>query len=208
MACSPHMSGNTAAQPVTGNASSLTPSSPMLAMLSTSRSTRMTNMANTDSLGARNDLSEKNYLPSASQQGSSLASPPPNPETGDEHPSPRRGSKRSLIGRSRQGSRSSRRSARGTARATESKDHPPLPSNDAARTERKQKSGGFLSFLNCCRADEDSDELKPEEPHVPAKQRKIEATPSRAAVPDDHGETFSEKPRPQETPQEIGRAHV
>lgn len=110
---------------------------------------------------------------------------PPEPAESNEPPSPRRGSKRSLISRSRQGSRSSRRSARQIAKAQESQEPvPPLPQSSAS-SQRKQKSGGFLSFLNCCRADEDTDETKTGEPDVPAKQRKIEVPPQRAAVPDE-----------------------
>lgn len=60
-----------------------------------------------------------------------------------------------------------------------------MPQNESARTQKKQKSGGFLSFLNCCRGDDDLDNLKSEEPDVPPKQRTIEPTPQRTAVPDE-----------------------
>lgn len=124
---------------------------------------------------------------STSQQpGSSALQPPANPENQTEPPSPRRGSKRSLLSRSRQGSRSSRRSARHASKALDEGDNPPaVPQNDSARSERKQKSGGFLAFLNCCRADDGVDGLKSEEPDVPAKQRKIEPTPQRTVIPDE-----------------------
>lgn len=171
------MSGHAAAQPVTGDE-------------------------------ALSEKSEKSYLPAfdipnrtTSQQPSSIPQPPPKPESPDEPPSPRRGSKRSLINRSRQGSRSSRRSARHAAKALESREPvPPLPSTtQTVRPERKQKSGGFLSFLNCCRADEDADTLKEEEPDLPPKQRRIEATPQRAAVPDESADqTPAEKIKQQE----------
>ena len=153
---------------------------------------------------ANNVISEKTSLnptiparSTSQQQSSSLPPLPPNPEENHPPPSPRRGSKRSLITRSRQGSRSSRRSARHAAKALESRDPvPPVAQNDAARP--KQKSGGFLSFLNCCRADEDLDTLKSEDADVPAKQRKIEPTPQRAGVPDEPADTMtSEKTQTQ-----------
>ncbi|KAK5952472.1 hypothetical protein OHC33_006515 [Knufia fluminis] len=178
------MSSNAIAQPVTGTASSL------------AHAAQCSDVANT---------SEKNTVEvpprSTSQQpGSSIPQPLSNVDQVNEPPSPRRGSKRSLISRSRQGSRSSRRSARHAAKALESRENPPaVPQNDSARPERKQKSGGFLSFLNCCRADEDLDALKSEEPDVPAKQRKIEPTPQRAAIPDEPAEPVaSEKMKTQE----------
>ena len=186
------MSGNAATQPVTGN------DSPMMR----SRDYYLA-VTNTTSLGSDgvNSTSEKavfNALATtglnSQQTSSSIPQAPPQPEDNNAPPSPRRGSKRSLISRSRQGSRSSRRSARHATK--ESRDAPPLPQNNAARSERKQKSGGFLSFLNCCRADEDVDTLKPEETEVPAKQRKIEVPSQRAAVPDESTDVVvSEKPK-------------
>lgn len=146
---------------------------------------------------------------STSQQlpSSSIPAPPPDPEESNENvPSPRRGSKRSLITRSRQGSRSSRRSARYTSKAQSSGDPPPpLPQNHgqtSPTSQKKPKSGGFLAFLNCCSRDDDTDVYKSEEPDVPAKQRKIESTPQtqRAAVPDEPNPAItSEKPN-QEQP--------
>ena len=112
-------------------------------------------------------------------------------------PSPRRGSKRSLLSRSRQGSRSSRRSARHAAKTQDARDPPPpLPQNDGQSSQKKAKSG-FLSFLNCCSRDDDTAVYKSEEPDVPAKQRRIEPTsqPQRTVVPDEPTETINtEKP--------------
>ena len=163
------MSGNAATQPVTGNDSS---------------------GRNLDKLMDQgvNELSEK-----------SIPQPPPEPKSITDQPSPRLGSKRSLINRSRQGSRSSRRSARNVNKGLESKEDGSTIPQSSTRPERKQKSGGFLSFLNCCRGDEDDDTLKSDEPDVPAKHRKIEPTPQRAAIPDESHEPISEKTRPQET---------
>ncbi|KAK4909740.1 hypothetical protein LTR66_017477, partial [Elasticomyces elasticus] len=104
-------------------------------------------------------------------------------------PSPRRGSKRSLINRSRQGSRSSRKSARNTTTASEAKDVPPVPRGQPQRTEKKQKKGGFLSFLNCCGAGDD--DFTPEETELPAKQRKIESPALRVTLPEESKDVIS-----------------
>ncbi|KAK5104184.1 hypothetical protein LTS08_002070 [Lithohypha guttulata] len=198
------MSGNAAAQPVTGTVSPSLMRPVTVASLSDLNSdTLLTLGSDVNNATSEKTLQNALNIPprSTSQQPTTTSAPPTNPDhTSEPPPSPRRGSKRSLISRSRQGSRSSRRSARNAAKALESRENPPaVPQNNVARPERKQKSGGFLSFLNCCRADEDSDTLKPEEPDVPAKQRKIEPTPQRAAIPDEPTEpVMSEKTREQE----------
>ena len=73
----------------------------------------------------------------------------------------RRGSKRAILSRSRNNSRSSKRSLRAAARNIQANKEPvpSFPQQDGARSEKKAKSGGFLSFLNCCGSDtNDSDE--------------------------------------------------
>lgn len=193
------MSSNDTTQPVTGTASSLrTRSTPIASLSSTTSDIHLFLGSDVNNATSEKTTSSALNIParSTSQQQSSTIPPPPvDPSsTNEAPPSPRRGSKRSLISRSRQGSRSSRRSARNAAKALSTTEN---PQNNVARP--KQKSGGFLSFLNCCRADEDLNDLKTEEPDVPAKQRKIEPTPQRTAVPDENADpTISEKMREQE----------
>jgi carboxy-terminal domain RNA polymerase II polypeptide A small phosphatase len=107
---------------------------------------------------------------------------PPAPDASAENPTAaRRGSKRSILTRSRNNSRSSRRSAR-AARQTESKDPvPPLPSNDGARSEKKKS--GFLSFLNCCSPSSTLDDIKHDDAPVPAKTAKVPAAQNKIARP-------------------------
>ena len=143
-------------------------------------------------------LKQKVDIPSRSsstQQNSTQPPPsaPPAPKDETEAPpNPRRGSKRSLLSRSRNGSRSSRRSAR-AARVAETKEPvPPLPQNDGTRSEKKPRSG-FLAFLNCCSPSENLESIK-EEPAVPVKKTQIQPTPTRSNRPAEQTETtLSEK---------------
>ena len=126
----------------------------------------------------------------ATQQPSTVPPPPDVPT--EKPPTARRGSKRSILTRSRNNSRSSRRSAR-AARPVEDKEPvPPLPQNDGTRSEKKPRSG-FLSFLNCCSPSEEIDAVKNEEA-IPAKKTQVQPTPAKAGRPADQTETtISEK---------------
>lgn len=188
------MSGNAAAQSVTGNTSppaapvSTPCASPSIADYDLLLSCHVLTIAiagyNSTETSEKTLQNNLNIPSRSTSQQPPSSTPVPVTEPSDEPPSPRRGSKRSLITRSRQGSRSSRRSARNATK--ESKDlPPPMPQHDTSRTQKKQKSGGFLSFLNCCRGDDDLDNLKSEEADVPPKQRTIEPTPQRTAIPDE-----------------------
>lgn len=110
-------------------------------------------------------------------------------------PSPRRGSKRSLLSRSRNNSRSSRKSARAARTADPSKDPiPTLPQSESSRPEKKTRSG-LLAFLNCCSPQEDFDTSKSDDPDVAAKKIKIQPTAQRAPRPQEHTEVVeNEKP--------------
>ena len=84
----------------------------------------------------------------------------------------RTGSKRAILSRSRNNSRSSKRSLRAAARNVQANKEPvsPFPQQDGTRSEKKAKSGGFLSFLNCCGSDlNDSDES-----NLPAVKPKVQ----------------------------------
>ena len=111
----------------------------------------------------------------------------PNPAVPEPPPSPRRGSKRSLLGRSRNNSKSSRRSLR-AARAAESKEPvPPLPQNAVAKPEKKARNG-FLAFLSCCSSSDFAEDAKSDDPDVAAKKIKIQPQPQRTARPQDQNE--------------------
>jgi carboxy-terminal domain RNA polymerase II polypeptide A small phosphatase len=125
---------------------------------------------------------------------SSRVPPPPDVSTekAEKPASPRRGSKRSILTRSRNNSRSSRRSARATKNAETKEPVPLLPQNDGTRSEKKPRSG-FLSFLNCCSPSDDITGVKNEE-QLPAKMTTVQPTPVRSGRPADQTETtFSEK---------------
>lgn len=96
-----------------------------------------------------------------------------------------RGQKRSLTGRRRDGSAtSSRRSDNAAAAAVNEKASRPAPSGQQAPAQqtRAKKKGGFLSFLNCCGAPDESHEAGQQETPQPAKQpQKLQ--PTRAKQP-------------------------
>lgn len=118
-----------------------------------------------------------NQLPNDSNPTSSQVA---TAATMDPPPSPRRGSKRSLLSRSRNGSRSSRKSARATRTIEASKEPvPPIP--QPSRPTEKKKAGSFLAFLSCCLPSDDLDTIKNEEPDVPAKKSKVQQLPSRTS---------------------------
>ncbi|KIV97040.1 hypothetical protein PV10_00842 [Exophiala mesophila] len=106
----------------------------------------------------------------------------PVPAVPDEPPStPRRGSKRSLLSRSRNNSRSSRKSARATRAVDPSKTAaPPISQPESSRPEKKSR-GGFLAFLNCCSPSDDLVQTKSDEPDVAAKKINIQTTTQRSA---------------------------
>jgi carboxy-terminal domain RNA polymerase II polypeptide A small phosphatase len=138
---------------------------------------------------------------SSDQNLAAAVSPaPPN----EPPPSPRRGSKRSLLSRSRNNSRSSRRSQK-AARAAEAKEPvPPLPQNVTPKAEKKTR-GGFLAFLNCCSPTDYSDDTKSDDPEVAAKKIKIQSQPQRTSRPQDHHETVdNEKTLEGRTPVDDG----
>jgi carboxy-terminal domain RNA polymerase II polypeptide A small phosphatase len=133
---------------------------------------------------------------STQQAPSQIPSAPPAPkETTEPPPNPRRGSKRSLLTRSRNGSRSSRRSARAVNLAETKEPVPPLPQHDGARSEKKPRSG-FLAFLNCCSPSDNLDTLK-EEQAVPVKKTKVQPTPARVTRPADQTDTTLSEKEPQ-----------
>lgn len=119
----------------------------------------------------------------SSQQNPKSTTTPSKPNTQSEDPpAARRGSKRSILTRSRNNSRSSRRSARGTRGAESKEAVPPLPAqNDGTRSEKKPRSG-FLAFLNCCSPSDTVQESK-EEPPVPAKKTTVPPTQTKASRP-------------------------
>lgn len=106
----------------------------------------------------------------------------PVPAIPDEPPStPRRGSKRSLLSRSRNNSRSSRKSARAARAVDPSKTAaPPASQPESPRPEKKSR-GGFLAFLNCCSPSEDLVQTKSDDPDVAAKKINIQTTTQRSA---------------------------
>lgn len=120
---------------------------------------------------------------------------PPVPSPHDESPpAPRRGSKRSLLSRSRNNSRSSRRSTKAARAGEDPKEAvPPLPQTGSLRTAQKPRSG-FLAFLSCCIPHDPSDDTKSDDPDVSAKKIKIQPAAQRASRPQENEVVENEKP--------------
>ena len=81
-------------------------------------------------------------------------------------------SKGSLMGRQRNGSASSNRTG-GNADTNNQRNS--QPSSPSTSTQKRKKSGGFLSFLGCCGVPEDANPVEGEEENV----HKIEKIPQR-----------------------------
>lgn len=93
-----------------------------------------------------------------------------------------RSSKRSLTGRRREGSMSSKRSARQVAGANEKATRPGSASrSNVAPTKKKKK--GLLSFLNCCSAPDEAQELGATDSAQPAKTPAARSQATRAKPP-------------------------
>lgn len=137
-------------------------------------------------------------IPSRTSSTQQVAQASTNPVQSTEKPTennitPRRGSKRSLLTRSRNNSQTSRRSTRAARVGDVKNPAPPIPQKDGTQSEKKPRSGFFAAFLNCCSPSED-DTTKHDEPPVPAKKTKIQPTPARSGRPADQTEaTVSEK---------------
>lgn len=143
-------------------------------------------------------------IPSRTSSTQQVAQATTNPAQSTEKPTennitPRRGSKRSLLTRSRNNSHTSKRSAR-AARVGEAKNSASsIPQNDGTRSEKKPRSGFFAAFLNCC-SPSDDDATKHDEPPVPAKKTKIQPTAARSGRPADQTETTLSEKEPEVKP--------
>ncbi|ETN46868.1 uncharacterized protein HMPREF1541_01057 [Cyphellophora europaea CBS 101466] len=131
---------------------------------------------------------------SSTQPGTTQLAISPAPNTSSEAPpAARRGSKRSILTRSRNNSRSSRRSGRAARPADPKEPVPPLPQNDGAKGEKKSRSG-FLAFLgNCCSPSGGDDEIKNDTAPVPVKKTTVPPAQAKAPRPTEATETSLEK---------------
>lgn len=118
-----------------------------------------------------------------------------------------RRSKRSLTGRRRDGSRTSKRSAQQAT--TDEKARPGSAGQANATTQpQPKKKGGFLAFLNCCGSSGNDQELGQEQPAQPAKpaeksqttrvqqpssQRQTQPVSTAGTSADDSKEVINEK---------------
>ncbi|EXJ91082.1 hypothetical protein A1O1_04189 [Capronia coronata CBS 617.96] len=129
---------------------------------------------------------------SSHQKQSETTSPTPPVSTipNEEPASPRRGSKRSLLSRSRNASRSSRKSTKAARTGDDPKEPvPPLAQSGAPRSDKKPRSG-LLALFNCCLPHELPDDTKSDDPDVSAKKVKIQPTPQRASRPPEQSEVI------------------
>ncbi|EXJ92680.1 hypothetical protein A1O3_01232 [Capronia epimyces CBS 606.96] len=119
----------------------------------------------------------------------------------EQPPAPRRGSKRSLLSRSRNASRSSRKSAKPARAADDPKEPVPPPAQSGAPRNEKKPRSGFLAILNCCLPHQLPDDTKSDDPDVSAKKVKIQPTPQRTSRPPEQSEVVeNEKPLEGRTP--------
>ncbi|KPI43086.1 Phosphatase PSR1 [Cyphellophora attinorum] len=128
---------------------------------------------------------------SSQQNPQSSTSPTTQSAEVEQAPAARRGSKRSILTRSRNNSRSSRRSARATRTGDTKEAVPPLPQNDGTRSEKKSRSG-FLAFLNCCSPSETVQDAKEDQP-IPSKKTALPAAQTKVARPIDQQPSSTEK---------------
>ena len=96
----------------------------------------------------------------------------------------RGGSKRSLTGRKRMGSTSSRRSQTAAAASAEKTERPASAGRASQATQPRAKKKSFLSFLNCCSAPDESNDIGMQDAPQAAKQSgKAQSTPSSQPTP-------------------------
>ncbi|KAL6252624.1 hypothetical protein RBB50_000343 [Rhinocladiella similis] len=132
--------------------------------------------------------------------------PVPSTTANDTPSFPRRASKRSLLSRSRNNSKSSRRSAKASRAGDAPKEPvPALPHSPASKTSQKPRSG-FLAILNCCIPHEPPGDNKSDDPEVAAKKIKIQPPPQRTGTRAQDGaevveneKAFADKPAAEES---------
>jgi carboxy-terminal domain RNA polymerase II polypeptide A small phosphatase len=114
---------------------------------------------------------------SQTKRDASSTSPPLTGATvTDESASVGRGSKRSILGRKRDVSKSSSRRARKEQRNLEASREaaPAIVQSDGATGTEKKGSFGFLAFLNCCSGHQDTNAMDIDDPTLPPKKSKIQ----------------------------------
>ncbi len=94
----------------------------------------------------------------------------------DEAASLGRGSKRSILGRTRDVSKSSSRRAPKEQRNPEGgkESSPAIAQTDGATGGEKKRSFGFLSFLNCCSSHHNTNTMDKDDQVLPAKKSKLQ----------------------------------
>jgi carboxy-terminal domain RNA polymerase II polypeptide A small phosphatase len=114
---------------------------------------------------------------SQTKQDASSTSPPLTGATvTDDSASVGRGSKRSILGKKRDVSKSSSRRARKEQRNLEASREtaPAITQSDGATGTQKKGSFGFLAFLNCCSGNKDTNAMDNDDQALPAKKSKIQ----------------------------------
>jgi len=114
---------------------------------------------------------------SQTKQDASSTSPPLTGATvTDDSASVGRGSKRSILGKKRDVSKSSSRRARKEQRNLEASREaaPAIAQSDGATGTEKKGTFGFLAFLNCCSGHQDTNAMDNDDQALPAKKSKIQ----------------------------------
>ncbi len=128
---------------------------------------------------------------SQKKQDPSSTSPPLTGATvTDDSASVGRGSKRSILGKKRDASKSSSRRASKEQRSLDvGREAPPvIAQSDGATGVEKKGAFGFLSFLNCCSSHHNTSTMDIDDQALPAKKSKLQPVRQR---PDNQAEKMS-----------------
>jgi carboxy-terminal domain RNA polymerase II polypeptide A small phosphatase len=123
------------------------------------------------------------------KQDSSSTSPPLTGATvTDDSGSLGKGSKRSVLGKKRDTSKSSSRRApqEQTSREVSKEAAPAISQTDGATAAKKKGSSGFLSFLNCCSSHHNTNKMDIDDQVLPAKKSRLQQVREKPAM---HPET-------------------
>jgi carboxy-terminal domain RNA polymerase II polypeptide A small phosphatase len=105
-----------------------------------------------------------------------------------------KGSKRSILGKKRDTSKSSSRRApqEQTSREVSKEAAPAIAQTDGATAAKKKGSSGFLSFLNCCSSHHNSNTMDIDDQALPAKKSRLQPVREKPAKQPETVKTVNE----------------
>jgi carboxy-terminal domain RNA polymerase II polypeptide A small phosphatase len=129
------------------------------------------------------------------KQDPSSTSPPLTGATvTDDSASLGKGSKRSILGKKRDTSKSSSRRApqEQTSREVSKEAAPAIAQTDGATAAKKKGSSGFLSFLNCCSSHHNTNTMDIDDQALPAKKSRLQPVREKPATQPETVKTVNE----------------